>query len=320
MRKLLGAVTAVAMLLACIAGVRGDADRAKDKVAIEQMVRDSIGWALTKDRALAERVIAHDPDLFVFNPDSTSTSGWEAFVKNFEFWMDPRFKATSFDVRDLVVTLSRSGDVAWYSAVLDDLALWDGRPTGWKDTRWTGVVEKRGGRWVIVQMHFSFASDKPRDGRYQEPERLPSQVNSGTSQFNAFVAPDESYLVVPVIGRTDSLGGCDYYVVFRATDDRWSEPINLGPTINTPGSQEFSPYVSPDGKYFFFMSSRFTRPDRLTYALLRDLRGRPGNGNADTWWVDATLVTSLRARAVFAPSSRRPGGFAQGPRDHRSLP
>jgi hypothetical protein len=30
----------------------------------------------------------------------------------------------------------------------------------WENTRWTGVVEKRDGRWVIVQQHFSFASDK----------------------------------------------------------------------------------------------------------------------------------------------------------------
>lgn len=25
--------------------------------------------------------------------------------------------------------------------------------------RWTGVLEKRDGKWLIVQMHFSFASD-----------------------------------------------------------------------------------------------------------------------------------------------------------------
>jgi hypothetical protein len=46
--------------------------------------------------------------------------------------------------------------------MLDDLAEWDGKPTGWKDTRWTGVLEKRDGHWVIVQMHFSFASDRPK--------------------------------------------------------------------------------------------------------------------------------------------------------------
>ena len=37
---------------------------------------------------------------------------------------------------------------------------WDGKPVGWKDARWTGVLERRSGKWVIVQMHFSFASDR----------------------------------------------------------------------------------------------------------------------------------------------------------------
>jgi len=134
-----------------------------DTAVVEQAIRDSIGWALTKDRALLERIIAHDADLFMFNPDSKSTIvGWDAFVKNFAFWLDPRFKATCFDVRELRTTFSRSGDVAWFSAILDDLAEWDGKPTGWKDTRWTGVLEKRDGTWVIVQMHFSFASDRVR--------------------------------------------------------------------------------------------------------------------------------------------------------------
>jgi len=137
-------------------------DRSADRVLVEKTIHDSIGWALTKDRPLLERIIAHDPDLFIFNPDSKSTIGWESFVKGFDFWMDPRFKATSLDVRDLRVTFSRTGHVSWFSAILDDLGEWDGKPIGWKDTRWTGVLEKRAGKWVIVQMHFSFASDRPK--------------------------------------------------------------------------------------------------------------------------------------------------------------
>ncbi len=36
---------------------------------------------------------------------------------------------------------------------------WQGKPTVWKNVRWTGVLERRDGEWVIAQMHFSFASD-----------------------------------------------------------------------------------------------------------------------------------------------------------------
>ena len=128
--------------------------------AVERAIRASIGWAATKDRALLESVMAHDPDFFIFHPDSKSTVvGWESMGKLFAFWMDPRFKATGYDIRDLRIHLSRSGEVSWFSAALDDCGEWNGKPSCWKDTRWTGVLEKRDGAWVIVQMHFSFAND-----------------------------------------------------------------------------------------------------------------------------------------------------------------
>jgi ketosteroid isomerase-like protein len=134
-----------------------------ERAAVETCIRASIGWALEKDRPLLESVMAHDERLFLFQPHSTETVvGWSQFVRGFDFWMDPRFKATSLDVRELRIDFSRSGDVAWWSGILDDLGEWDGKPIGWKDTRWTGVTEKREGRWVIVQMHFSFAADAVR--------------------------------------------------------------------------------------------------------------------------------------------------------------
>ena len=155
-------ITAIAVCLAlfCISIATAGTAPADEKIVITQVIHDNIGWALTKDRPLAESTMAHDDRLFMFNPDSESTIGWDQLVKNFDFWMDPRFKATKLDIRDMRLDLSRSGDVAWWSCILDDLGEWDGRPTGWKDTRWTGVLEKRAGKWLIVQMHFSFAADR----------------------------------------------------------------------------------------------------------------------------------------------------------------
>ncbi len=131
-----------------------------EREIVAQVIRNNIGWALTKDRPLLESTMVHDERLFIFNPDSGSTVGWERFAKNFDFWMDPRFKATGLDIRDLRIDFSPAGDAAWWSCILDDLYEWDGRAGAWKDTRWTGVLEKAEGKWRIVQMHFSFASDK----------------------------------------------------------------------------------------------------------------------------------------------------------------
>jgi hypothetical protein len=140
-------------------------------------------------------------------------------------------------------------------------------------------------------------------GGYQEPEKLPEQVNCGDAHYNAFIAPDESYIIVCVNGRDDSIGGSDYYVVFRSPDDTWSEPVNMGETINTDGGGEWSPYVSPDGKYFFFMSSRSS--EQLSGSLagrtiseLLTWQAEPQNGASDIYWVDAAIIESLRPESA----------------------
>jgi hypothetical protein len=42
---------------------------------------------------------------------------------------------------------------------LDDINEWKDKPANWENTRWTGVVEKREGKWRVVQQHFSFAAE-----------------------------------------------------------------------------------------------------------------------------------------------------------------
>lgn len=136
------------------------------------------------------------------------------------------------------------------------------------------------------------------DGVQQEAERLPPQVNSTAVQFNAFISPDESFLILGVVGRDDTMGGADYYIVFRDEEDRWSEPVNMGDAINTPGGGEWSPFVTHDGKYFFFMSSRRLPadefPETLTAEFLWKAHKSPQNGNADIYWMDASFIDELR--------------------------
>jgi ketosteroid isomerase-like protein len=158
MKARLSALAGAALLAACF--LSACAPQVDEKAVVEKVIRDNIGWALTKDRKLLESTMVRDESLFIFNPTSESTVGWGQLVKNFDFWMDPRFKATKCEIWDLRIGVAKSGDAAWWSGMLNDLGEWDGKPTGWKDTRWSGVLEKRDGKWLIVQMHFSFAADR----------------------------------------------------------------------------------------------------------------------------------------------------------------
>lgn len=137
------------------------------------------------------------------------------------------------------------------------------------------------------------------DGVYTEPEMLGPEVNCGSNRFNVFISPDESFAIVPAVGREDGLGGVDYYVVFRAEDDTWSEPINMGPAINQPTGREWSASLSPDGKYLFFMTSRTNSSAELPLtgrpiSELLALSAQPGLGSSDIWWVSAEVIEQLR--------------------------
>jgi hypothetical protein len=139
------------------------------------------------------------------------------------------------------------------------------------------------------------------DGEYTQLEKLGPEVNSTNNQFNAFVAPDESYLIVPVYGREDSRGSTDYYICYRDENDGWTGPINLGEAVNTDGGVEYSPYVTRDGKYFFFMSSRpltseTDPPNPLSFEWIERVHSEPGNGSSDIWWVEASFIEALRPR------------------------
>jgi hypothetical protein len=139
------------------------------------------------------------------------------------------------------------------------------------------------------------------DGRYQEPERLPDTVNGGGLVFNAFVAPDESYLVAGVEGRQDSTppGKANYCVFFRDAAGAWTAGINMGPAVNDPANTQLSPYVSPDGRFFFFSSNAPGEPAAsslkgLTHARLVELNSSPRNGSSDIFWVSAEIIERLR--------------------------
>lgn len=161
MRRSAAFLAALLLVAALPVGAEGGVSAAEERAVVESTIRDAIGWALTRDRARLEGIMAHDAGFFIFHPDSkTTVRGYDAFAKMIPGFMDPRFEATHFEVRDLAPVFSRSGDVAWFSAMLEDCGAWEGRESCWKDTRWTGVLEKRDGRWLIVQMHFSFAKDK----------------------------------------------------------------------------------------------------------------------------------------------------------------
>ena len=130
-----------------------------EKVLIENAINNSIGWAKTKDLDLLYGIIVNDSNFLEVHPDGKVVKGFDDFKKAETFWMNPDFKAVRYQIKDLKINISESGSVAWWFCILDDINEWKGQPASWENTCWTGVLEKRDGKWRIVQQHFSFANE-----------------------------------------------------------------------------------------------------------------------------------------------------------------
>ncbi len=133
-----------------------------EKELIQQTIDDCIKWPFPEKNV--ERLyssLAKDAEFFIFHPDAASTIvGYEAFDETIKtVFLSDDLVATRTEMSDMRINLSRAGDVAWFNCILQDEGTWQGKKYEWKDCRWTGVLEKRDGKWLIVQMHFSFASD-----------------------------------------------------------------------------------------------------------------------------------------------------------------
>ena len=109
----------------------------------------------TQDMELFNNLIADDDSMVNFGTDAVEywvgrTPLKESFQKQWAAFEEPQVS-----LRDLVVKISESGTVAWYSLFIDFRVKFKGEITEWKGARSTGVVEKRNGKWVIVQFHNS---------------------------------------------------------------------------------------------------------------------------------------------------------------------
>lgn len=110
------------------------------------------------------------------------------------------------------------------------------------------------------------------EGVYQEPEKLPVEINEMGVTAHPYIAPDESYLIFDAHASGDSK--THLFISFRNNDGSWTRLKNMGAIINDGDNQAIAS-VSPDGEYFFFTK------------------------NADIYWMDAAIIQQLKSEPTL---------------------
>lgn len=102
-------------------------------------------------------------------------------------------------------------------------------------------------------------------GKYTKPEKLDPAI-SYIRGGHPFIAPDESYLIFDYERELpDGRIVSQLYISFHKKDGSWTKAKEMGGPINANEHVMF-PYVTHDGKYFFFFSKN------------------------DIYWVDARVI------------------------------
>ncbi|MBE2246835.1 MAG: OmpA family protein [Candidatus Competibacteraceae bacterium] len=88
---------------------------------------------------------------------------------------------------------------------------------------------------------------------WSEPKELPGKVNTKKYTESHITVSFDGKTAYLVSDRPGGLGGKDIWRSELQSDQTWSEPVNLGPTINTPYDED-GPFLHPDGKTLYFSS------------------------------------------------------------------
>jgi Tol biopolymer transport system component len=242
-------------------------------------------------------------------PDFTD---WKIYVTHATGvgWSTPVMASFSGTYRDADPYVSADGKHLYFisdrpvnGTPKDDMDVWvmDLTSTGdWGAPRNLGTpVNSSGNEWypkLSAGGALYFGSDRAggngktdlyrtafKDGTFLKPENLGPAINSPADEYEGCIAPDESFIVFMASGRPDDRGGGDLYIS-RKKKGVWSVALPLDDRFNRRGL-EISPYLSPDGRYFFFSSMR--RAEGLQPG---ERPNRAQNGLGDIYQIDVRAL------------------------------
>ena len=94
-----------------------------------------------------------------------------------------------------------------------------------------------------------------KNGKYELPVSLNDSINSIGYEFNAFVAPNESFMLYTCYNKDGGFGSGDLYISFKNKENQWTKSQNLGKTINS-NVMDYCPFVDIKAGILYFTSKR----------------------------------------------------------------
>ena len=210
--------------------------------------------------------------------DLKSRAALISYIKKIkDGWSKPKSVPFTGKYRDLEAAFSPNGKRLYFvsnrpihkdSVKPKDYDIWyvDRATNGWSEPKNIGTpintsahefypsITSNGDIYFTVEREEAVGREdifvsRSKDGKYQEPTSLKGELNTKYFEFNAFVAPDESYILFSGQRPKEGKGGGELYISYNK-NGVWSK----GKLLNKINSEylDFCPFVdSKTGKLYF---------------------------------------------------------------------
>lgn len=168
--------------------------------------------------------------------------------------------------RPLNDTISKSKDYdIWYVERKNQKDKWSkpiniGFPINSQFDEFYPSVATNGNLYFTSENPKSFGKDDIyvsywKNNQFSEPENLGKNINTQGYEFNAFISPDEKFILFTGYGKPDGLGSGDLYISYKNKEGNWETPKNLSDSVNSK-AMDYCPFYDAKNKTLYFTSKR----------------------------------------------------------------
>ena len=93
------------------------------------------------------------------------------------------------------------------------------------------------------------------DSGWSFPKNLEIKNINNLSEWSEYTMSPDGRVIIMSVLRADSIGGRDLYVSFLKDDDTWTDPENMGTSVNSAYA-DITPFLAADGVTLYFSSDR----------------------------------------------------------------
>jgi len=206
----------------------------------------------------------------------------------------------------------KNGNLVWSKPILMDT------PINTEGNEGSVALNKRGTVMYLTQckvekkksLGCAIYVSKRKGKSWETPQLLQIKVDSNTTIGHPALSEDETILIFSS-DLSGGYGGKDLWISVKGKRNTWSDPVNLGPMVNTPGDEMF-PFLHTDGTIYFSSNGHIGMGGLDIYKTSQDENGAytlpvnlksPVNSSAD----DFSMIIEEGGERGYLTSNRDGG-------------